>query len=340
MAVKKKNLSNSLTWDTLWMQRALDLALRGLGGVSPNPMVGAVLVYNNTIIAEGWHEKYGGPHAEVRAFENLAAAHQSLLPQSTLYVTLEPCSHYGKTPPCSLRIIQEQVKRVVIGTLDPNPMVAGAGVALLEKAGIPVTIGVMESEAKALIRTFRVGIIHQRPYVLLKWAQSKEGFIGIASEQVKLSQEGTNRLVHQWRQSADGILIGSETALTDHPRLTNRYWWGKQPRKFILDRRGRLDPSAEELKGVTLIPGVMDVDPGSLAAQLAWLYEQGVGILLVEGGATLHQAFLDLGLWDELKVIHTSASLNHGIKAPFMNGVPKSVVSYGADTIFTYLREA
>jgi diaminohydroxyphosphoribosylaminopyrimidine deaminase/5-amino-6-(5-phosphoribosylamino)uracil reductase len=334
MIAKKEKHSNSLTWDERWMQRALDLAVRGLGKVSPNPMVGAVLVYNNGWIGEGWHEQFGGPHAEIMALENLSPAARSYLPQSTLYVTLEPCSHYGKTPPCSLRIIQEKVKRVVIGTLDPNPLVAGSGMQLLENAGIEVTTGVLSKQADALIRTFRQGILYRRPYVLLKWAQSKEGYLGVTDHQVKLSQAATDRLVHQWRSHADGILIGSGTAIADQPRLSNRYWWGKQPRKFILDRRCRLDPSAEWLQGTTLFQG----DVPSLPSLLERLYEEGIGVLLVEGGASLHQSFLEAGLWDELKVIQTSVSLNTGVKAPEVPGLPKEKEIMGMDSIFTYLR--
>lgn len=334
MTAKKEKHSNSLTWDERWMQRALDLAVRGLGKVSPNPMVGAVLVYNNEWIGEGWHQQYGGPHAEIMALENLSDIARTYLPQSTLYVTLEPCSHYGKTPPCSLRIIREKVKRVVIGTLDPNPVVAGSGKQLLEDAGIEVSTGVLSGQADALIHTFRQGILTRRPYVLLKWAQSKEGYLGVPEHQVKLSQAATDRLVHQWRSTADGILIGSGTALADQPRLTNRYWWGKQPRKYILDHRGRLDPSAEWLQGTTLFQG----DVESLPVLLGRLYEEGIGILLVEGGASLHQSFLEAGLWDELKVIQTPVSLNTGVKAPEVPGPPVQKEILGVDAIFTYLR--
>ena len=212
----------------IYMHRALELARNGAGKVSPNPMVGCVIVHNGTIIGEGWHQQFGGPHAEPNAIA--AVNNQELLKDATLYVTLEPCAHFGKTPPCAHLIIEKQIPRVVVCNLDPNPLVAGKGIKLLKDAGIEVKTGILAQEGAFLNRRFFTYINHKRPFIILKWAETADGFVARENYDSKwISNALSRKLVHKWRTEEDAILVGKNTALYDNPQLTSRDWEGKNP---------------------------------------------------------------------------------------------------------------
>lgn len=277
------------------MRRALELARCGLGHVSPNPMVGAVITGpGDQIIGEGYHRQFGGPHAEVNAVRSVR--HPELLPQSTIYVTLEPCSHWGKTPPCAKLLVECGFRRVVVGAGDPNPQVCGRGLAMLREAGIEVVSGVLADECRALNASFFTAHTLHRPYVTLKWAQSSDGFMDSdrrAGRPEQFSTPLSAMEVHRLRSLNDAIIVGSGTALADRPRLDCRLWPGRSTRPVVLDRRGR----------VTADERFLVLDSPTVAEALATLRNQyGVTSVLVEGGSTLLHAFIEADLWDEARV--------------------------------------
>ncbi|HLR37875.1 MAG TPA: bifunctional diaminohydroxyphosphoribosylaminopyrimidine deaminase/5-amino-6-(5-phosphoribosylamino)uracil reductase RibD, partial [Chitinophagaceae bacterium] len=292
----------------------------------------AVLVYNNKIIGEGFHEHYGQAHAEVNAIESVPTIHQHLIPQSTLYVTLEPCSHYGKTPPCSDLIIEKNIPQLFIGSVDPNPRVAGTGIEKLKQAGIKVTTKILEKECLEINKAFFTFHQKKRPYFILKWAESQDGFIALPGpKQVKLSNAYVNRLVHRWRSETAGILIGYNTAKIDHPRLTNRLWSGASPIRIILDPKDELPATLHLFQdgNPTLIYN-LKVNRKNDAAE--WisvapqkdflqevchdLFERKILSVLVEGGAKTLQTLLQKKLWDEIRIIQGKHSLGEGLPAP------------------------
>ncbi len=279
------------TEDRIYMQRALQLALCGEAGAAPNPMVGAVIVAGGRIIGEGWHRKCGGPHAEVNAVRSVKPEDLPQFSQSTIYVTLEPCAHWGKTPPCADMIVERGIPRIVIGCRDPFAKVDGLGIRKLEDAGREVTVGVMEEECLALNRVFMTFHRLHRPYVTLKWAQRPDG-----SMEGQISTPFTQMLVHRLRARCGAIMVGSDTVLTDHPRLDVRHWRleGEQPLRVTADRRRRLPEQ--------LTQGFLVYHEESLEEILHDLWRRGVQHLLVEGGRTLHQSFIDAGLYDEIRV--------------------------------------
>lgn len=275
------------------MRRALELAAHGELDASPNPMVGAVIVdASGRIIGEGWHRRCGEGHAEVNAVASVAD--QEALKDSTMYVTLEPCSHYGKTPPCAELIVRTGIPRVVIGTLDPFAKVSGRGVARLREAGVEVEVGMLEKECQELNRKFMTAHRCRRPYVTLKWAQSADGFID-----GHISTPLNSMLVHKLRATHDAILVGSGTALADNPALDTRLYAGKSPVKVVLDRRGRV---GNDLRMFSEGETVVMRDYSSLADAMERLYERGITSVLVEGGATLHRSFIEDNLWDEIRI--------------------------------------
>ncbi|HET9131456.1 MAG TPA: bifunctional diaminohydroxyphosphoribosylaminopyrimidine deaminase/5-amino-6-(5-phosphoribosylamino)uracil reductase RibD, partial [Terriglobia bacterium] len=214
--------------DEQLMRRCFDLALKGIGSVSPNPLVGCVITHNDEIIGEGWHKKYGGPHAEVNAIASVAD--QSLLPSATVYVNLEPCSHHGKTPPCADMLVAHRVKKVVISNVDSNELVAGKGIEKLRNAGIEVVTSILESEGRDLNRRFFTFMEQRRPYIILKWAQTTDGFMSRGSyDPSRISNELTQQLVHRWRSEEDAFLVGTQTAAVDNPKLNVREWTGRNP---------------------------------------------------------------------------------------------------------------
>lgn len=323
------------------MQRAIELARLGAGHVSPNPLVGSVIVHNNLIIGEGWHRQFGGPHAEINAISSVPD--KSLLPESTIYVTLEPCSHTGKTPPCADAIIKHGFKQVVIGLTDPNPLVNGKGIKRLQKAGINVTTGILTEACRELNKRFIHSIKQKQPYVILKWAQTTNGLLAPFTtdekfiEQKQISHPTLQRLTHKWRTEEDAILVGTNTALADNPALTARYWKGRNPKRVVLDLQGRLPHHLNvfsdgqptivvtqtpavfaNLNTVTIIP--IKHPQHFLNEMLHALYQLGILSLVVEGGAQLLTTFINENLWQEAQIITAPAVFTAGIKAPAIIG--------------------
>lgn len=280
--------------DKMYMRRCLQLARQGRALAKPNPMVGAVIVYQGRILGEGYHVRCGQAHAEVNAFASVRPADEPLLPQSTLYVSLEPCCHTGKTPPCADLIIKKQVKRVVCGCIDPFAQVHGRGVQKLRDAGIDVTVGVLGDQCRALNRQFNVYNTLERPYILLKWAQTVNGFLDADDKALALSTPFTQMLVHRLRAQYDAILVGRVTDEREHPRLTVREWSGPDPLRLVLHG------------GITL-PRLM-----------ADLHQRQVQSLMVEGGSKTLQGFIDAGLWDEIRVETSRLLVSEGTKAPVL----------------------
>lgn len=300
--------------DNQYMTRALELAHNGAGFVSPNPMVGAVITApDGRIIGEGWHACYGGPHAEVNAVNSVRAEDEHLLPQSTIYVTLEPCSHYGKTPPCSKLLIEKHFRRVVIGMKDPFKEVQGRGIRMLREAGIEVTENVMEKECRELNRRFITAHELHRPYIQLKWAQSADGFISANEVRTPISTPVTLVEMHRQRALADAILVGTDTLLTDDPSLTTRLWPARRNPIPVIFHSRRLNPDLKVMQREPII-----LDPGkTLEENMQILYkEYGIISLMVEGGARILQSFLDAGLYDEIRVETSGIKLKQGIHAP------------------------
>jgi len=322
---------------TIFMQRCLSLATLGMGNVAPNPMVGCVIVHDGIIIGEGFHEKFGQPHAEVNAIRSVR--NPELLPHSTLYVSLEPCAHFGKTPPCSDLIIESRIPRVVIGTVDPFAQVAGKGIERMKNAGIEVDLGLLEAECRDLNRRFFTFHEKKRPYIILKWAQTLDGFIDTDHTQIQHPTWITNalakRLVHKQRSEESAILIGTNTAECDNPSLTVREWSGNQPIRLVVDRTGRLnarlnifDQKAptwvftsirkkedEARKYITL-----DFDREILPQLLSELYRRDILSVIVEGGAELLTSFLKMNLWDEAFVYTGNQFFGKGVAAPHISG--------------------
>ena len=342
-----------MTTDEKYMRRALQLARLGRGSVHTNPMVGAVIVHNGRIIGEGFHRRYGEGHAEVNAVASVSAADAALLPESTIYVTLEPCSHYGKTPPCSKLIIDKGIRRIVVGSLDPFPEVSGRGIRMLREAGREVVTGVLEKECLELNRQFMTAHTRKRSYILLKWAQSADGFIDrirTADEQPQqFSTPLTAALVHQLRSEYNAIMVGSATVRLDNPSLTVRLWHGNNPLRVVLSRDGNLGdcrllndgmrtvvftsaPAANFPETVTVIPLEHPEEP--LPEIVGKLYSQmKINSLMVEGGSRLLTEFIKAGLWDEIRVEQSPILQKEGIAAPSVP-LPDSVETIDGNTIF------
>ena len=293
------------------MQRALELAARGRGYTSPNPMVGAVIVHDGRVIGEGYHRLLGQAHAEVNAVNSVAPTDRHLLTDSTMYVTLEPCSHYGKTPPCARLIIETGIPRVVVGAVDPFAKVAGRGIAMLRDAGVEVAQGVLADESRHLNATFFTAQTTSRPFVTLKWAQSADYFMDHRRTEAdphaaRFSNPATSMLTHRLRSLHDAILTTAATINADNPQLNVRCWGGRDPKPVIIDRRGTVNPEAAILGRS---PIIIDRDM-PLDAMLATLYAtHGITSLLVEAGPTLLQQFIDNDLWDLARVETSPAKL-------------------------------
>jgi diaminohydroxyphosphoribosylaminopyrimidine deaminase/5-amino-6-(5-phosphoribosylamino)uracil reductase len=333
---------------SLFMQRALDLAERGKGTVRPNPLVGCVLVHEGNIIGEGYHEQYGGPHAEVNAIASVTDP--KLLTDATAYVSLEPCSHWGKTPPCANLLVEKGIKSVVVATLDPNPLVAGKGVKLLEQAGISVQVGLLEQEARWQNRRFFCQQEKHRPYVILKWAETQDGFIARENFDSKwISGTQSRQLVHQWRAEEQAILVGKNTALHDNPRLNVRDWTGSDPIRVVLDSKLELPAdlhlfdqqiptlcyTTRKSEKLTNLEWVK-LPQISLEALLADLHARQIQSVLIEGGSqTIHQ-FLAAGLWDEARVFTAPIEFERGIAAPQLTQTPAESHAIGEDQLDLY----
>jgi len=319
--------------DEQFMARCIQIAKNGLGLTYPNPFVGSIIVHKGKIIGEGFTSKYGGAHAEVNAVQSVKD--QSILSESTLYVTLEPCSHYGKTPPCCDLVIAKNFKRVVIGTLDPFAEVNGQGYLKLLENGIDVTLGVLERDCKELNRRFITFHQEKRPYIILKWAQTQDGYMGHDDVQKWITNRFSKQLVHKWRTEEQAILVGKKTALVDNPRLDARYWEGKNPLRLTIDKYLAIprhfnlydqsvptlifnaieDAEDENLKLVKI-----DFNQNIIPQILDYVYQNNHQTLIVEGGSDTLQKFIDLNLWDEARILSSDAFWNEGILAPVVRG--------------------
>ncbi len=301
--------------DEKYMRRCIQLARNGLCGAPPNPMVGAVVVHEGRIIGEGYHARCGQAHAEVNAIRSVRRP--ELLPEATLYVSLEPCAHYGKTPPCADLILEKGIRRIVIGCQDPFPKVDGRGIGKLRQAGREVVVGVLEEECRKLIQRFITFHTCRRPFITLKWAQSADGYIDCRRKEgespARLSSACTQMLVHKQRAEHAAILVGTDTARLDNPRLNVRAWAGPQPVRVVIDCHHRL-PAGLHLFEDNL--PTLTYETRDLSVLLADLYHRGLQSLLVEGGARLLQSFLDAGLWDEIVVEEAPVCLKDGVEAP------------------------
>jgi diaminohydroxyphosphoribosylaminopyrimidine deaminase / 5-amino-6-(5-phosphoribosylamino)uracil reductase len=324
-----------------FMQRALQLARLGAGAVSPNPMVGCVIVHEEKIIGEGYHQKYGEAHAEVNAVN--AVLNKSILSESTVYVTLEPCSHFGKTPPCADLLIKHKVKKVIVCNYDPNPLVAGQGIEKLRQAGIEVEVGLLEDEGRELNKRFFTYIEKKRPYIILKWAEYADGFIAKKNyESVQISNLLSRRFVHKMRSEEDAIMVGTNTARYDNSKLDTRFWTGKNAVRVLIDKDLSLpkdlnifDNSQKTICYTTvarssdssIVPeNTMEVvlpknDFHSIEMFILQdLHQRKVQSIIIEGGTILLQSFIDLGLWDEAFILKSKLILEDGIKAPIIDG--------------------
>lgn len=319
----------------IYITRCLQIAKNGLGYTRPNPMVGAVITHNNIIIGEGYTSAYGGNHAEVNAINSVKD--QSLLKEATLYVTLEPCSHYGNTPPCSDLIIHHNIPNIVIGCMDDNPKVAGRGIKKLLEAGRQVKIGVLEAECKMHHKRFFTFHNKKRPYIILKWAETSDGFIAPQQRDEKKPVWITNtlsrQLVHKWRAEEQAILVGTQTVLQDNPSLTVRDWTGQHPTRIVLDKNAVLDQSYHvfNTQSETLI-----LKETTAKAICDALYTHNITSVIIEGGAKTLQRFIDENLWDEARVFVGPIQFNSGIKAPRLEGEIDSVTRLESDTLTTY----
>ncbi len=342
--------------DETYMMRCLELAKNGLGSTYPNPLVGCVIVYNGEIIGEGWHQEAGRAHAEVNAIN--AVQQQELLPLSTLYVNLEPCSHYGRTPPCSDLIIEKKIKKVVIGSVDIHEKVKGTGIARLEKNGVEVVTGILESECKFLNRRFFTFHRYHRPYVILKWAQTADAYIfpeaGPKKGPVWISNPYSQLRVHQWRSQEASILVGKNTVLQDDPRLNTRGYKGLSPVRLVIDENldipeGRhvYDQQQETIVYNGLKEGLdrkikwvkIDFTKKVIAQILGHLHASAIQSIIIEGGAYTLNAFIKEGLWDEARVFYSDVRFEKGIEAPVLQSCFVKEESISSDRLCWYINK-
>ena len=339
----------------IYMQRCIDLARKGIRSVAPNPMVGCVLVVNNKIIGEGYHQFFGGSHAEVNAINNVL--NTKALKKATLYVSLEPCSHMGKTAACADLIIKKGIQNVVIGTRDPNPLVGGKGIEKLKNAGIEVEEGVLQDQCLELNKRFFTFHEKRRPYVILKWAQTLDGFLDRIREDNKqevnwISAPETKTLVHKWRSEEQSILVGRNTILNDNPSLTVREYGGTNPIRLVIDSQlqisGSLNVYSEDaptivfnrLKDATEKNiEFVKIKETSTKNILDELYKRGIQSVFVEGGSRTLQYFIIDNVWDEARVIVGRKSFKEGYKAPVINRIPIKTIPFGKDTVHYFKRK-
>ena len=342
-----------------YMKRCLDLALLGAGSVSPNPMVGAVVVYVGRIIGEGWTSPYGGAHAEVNAIQSVLSTYgdleaRAILRESTIYVSLEPCAHYGKTPPCADMLVSYQIKAVVVGCLDPFAKVNGLGIQKLRDGGIEVEVGVLEEECQFINRRFFTRIGKYRPYVILKWAQTKNGYFAPKeSTQLWISNGASKQLVHKWRSEEDAILIGVNTALVDNPTLNTRLWSGKSPKRVLIDKNLSIPTDhmlyqnkvtdliifnavKTDWQGNTKYVELENFDLYLPQNILYQLYLMDVQSIIIEGGAKTINQFIQAGLWDEARVFVADKVWEEGVEAPVLEVEPYVEERVATDSLFYY----
>lgn len=355
---------NRMNFNKKYMLRCLELAKNGLGNVAPNPMVGCVIVYDGKIIGEGYHQEYGNAHAEVNAINSVK--NKALLKESTLYVSLEPCAHFGKTPPCANLIVEHNIPRVVIACVDTFSEVAGKGIEKLKNAGIDVTVGILEKEALELNKRFFTFHNKKRPYIILKWAETIDGFIDVdrrKNESSEIAGQAHNdvdnwitsplskKLVHKWRSEETGILIGTNTALNDNPQLNVREWKGKNPTRIVIDLNDRLPQHlhvfdktiptivfslSKESEEQNLIFVKINDASKLIVEILTELHRRNIQSVIVEGGATLLQTFIDQNLWDEARIFVGNKHFKTGLKAPNLVGeiLSKECIESDVLTVF------
>jgi diaminohydroxyphosphoribosylaminopyrimidine deaminase / 5-amino-6-(5-phosphoribosylamino)uracil reductase len=346
--------NSASTTHTDFMHRCIQLAQLGAGRTSPNPLVGSVLVHNGIIIGEGYHEYFGGPHAEVNCLLSVNTNERHLIPDSTLYVSLEPCVHHGKTPPCTDLIILEKISKVAIGCRDPFIEVNGKGIEKLKANGISVEFPVLEELAKEENRRFFTFHLQKRPYIVLKWAQSaNQKIAGSSGKKILISNPYSNRLVHKWRSEEAGIMIGTNTALHDNPELTNRLWTGRSPVRIVIDNKLRLPDTLRlfdgkeqtivlnnisDLSAGKILFKKMDPDIPAVKSILTALHSLKILSVLIEGGSKLLQTFIDANIWDEIRVItNRELDITEGIASPdFRNAKLVKSEVLGSDTISYY----
>ncbi len=341
--------------DQVFMQRCLELAMNGLGYVAPNPMVGSVIVHRGEVIGEGYHQEYGGPHAEVQAIASVAD--RRLLRDATLYVNLEPCAHHGKTPPCAHHIVENDIKRVVVGCMDPHSKVAGKGIDILRRSGCTVVTDILYEASRALNKRFFTFHEKQRPYVILKWAQTADGFIDILrgpdaeARPTWITSEKLRLLVHKWRAEEAAIMTGTTTALLDNPHLNVRDWQGKQPTRVILDRTCRLPSTLhvfDNTQKTIIFNAITDktieqttwvkipFDDFVLSAIMNHLHAMKLQSVFIEGGRQLLQSVIDQNLWDEARVFSGEQTFDNGTPAPVINNISPSPILLGNERLFHY----
>ena len=341
--------------DELYMSRCLDLARQGMGSVAPNPMVGAVIVHNGRIIGEGFHQHFGGPHAEVIAVNSVSD--KNLLKEATIYVSLEPCAHHGKTPPCSDLLVECGFQRVVIGCKDTFSKVSGKGIEKLKKAGIEVEVGVLEQECRELNKRFFTFHERQRPYVILKWAQSKDGYLDrLRPNDEKgvnwISSPETKVLVHKWRSEEQSILVGRKTVQNDNPSLTVREFSGTNPTRIIIDSQLQLPDNlnifSDEAPSIIFnrvkneVKGNIEyirISETNTQLILHELYNRNILSVFVEGGSRTLQYFIFGNVWDEARVIVGNTNFHEGEKAPTINKAPSESFPFSTDMIHYYFRK-
>ncbi len=347
-----------MTLHEKYIQRCIDLAKNGLGTTYPNPLVGSIIVHKGKIIGEGWHYEAGGPHAEVNAIQSVKD--QSLLKEASIYVSLEPCSHFGKTPPCSDLIIEKGIKRVIIGTIDPFAKVSGAGIKKLMNAGCDVTVGVLEKECHELNKRFFTFHTKKRPYILLKWAQSKDGFIAPSTtnkrEPVWITNQYSRQLVHKFRSEEQAILVGNQTVIKDNPKLTTRDWFGEHPTRIVIDTSGKIPEESNVLDATTqtiiltteafkkensknISYEVIDKKNKVIDQVSSILYQHNIQSVIIEGGTYTLQSFIDANIWDEALIFQGNATLGTGLKAPNITGNLISEQKINKDTLKKYIND-
>jgi diaminohydroxyphosphoribosylaminopyrimidine deaminase/5-amino-6-(5-phosphoribosylamino)uracil reductase len=321
-----------------YIKRCIELAQNGLGTTYPNPMVGSVIVYDDRIIGEGWHKKAGEPHAEVNAVNSVKD--KSLLKKATIYVSLEPCSHFGKTPPCCDLIIANEIPNVVVGTVDPNEKVAGKGILKLIEAGANVTVGVLEEECNQLNKRFFTFHQKRRPYIILKWAESQDGFLSPEKVSVQerkpvwITNPYSRQLVHKWRTEEQAIFVGTQTVVDDNPKLNARDWDGNNPTRVVIDQNNRIDENSfifdDTVKTIIFSKiekpskenthfEVIDFDQNIIPQIINVLYQHQIQSIIIEGGRQTLQSFIDENLWDEARIFIGKTNFNKGTKAPFIS---------------------
>ena len=336
--------------DAIFMKRCLELAKKGLGNTYPNPLVGSVIVLEGKVIGEGWHKKAGCNHAEREAISKVKDP--SLLSNSTLYVNLEPCDHFGKTPPCTDLILEMKIPRVIIGCLDENKKVLGKGLKKLQAAGCEVEIGILESKCQKLNRRFFSFHQKKRPYVILKWAETIDGFMAPEETHKKfwLTDPLSKQRVHQWRSQEEAIMIGVQTALNDNPKLDTRLWKGKNPLAVVIDPQQKLSHTESDFnlqKGKFLTiknqnqEEITDHLPLKAPEILDQLYDNDLQSVIIEGGSKTLQCFIDEGLWDEARIFVTKDELGAGLKGPLINRDRVHTTStINADTLITLYKDS